>query len=58
MGVSAIPICRKSVSVVGVGFVFLMKMWMSPIGTIVNQEGFSLAGTERLSAGTMGKPES
>jgi hypothetical protein len=35
-----------------------MKMWMSPIGTMVNRAGSSLAGTQRLSAGTMGKPES
>jgi hypothetical protein len=58
LGVSAIPIRRKSVSVAGVGSVSPMKMWMSPIGTTVNRVGFSLAGNQRLSAGTMGKPES
>jgi hypothetical protein len=54
----AIPIRQKLVSVAGVGFVSPMKMLMSPIRTMVNRAGFSLAGTQRLSAGMMGKPES
>jgi hypothetical protein len=58
LGVSAIPIHRKLVSVAGVRSVSPMKMWMSPTGTIVNRVGSSLAGTQRLSAGTMAKPES
>jgi hypothetical protein len=45
LGVSAIPIRRKLVSVAGVGFVSLMKIWISPIGMIVNRVGSSLAGT-------------
>jgi hypothetical protein len=42
---------------VGVGFVSPMKMWMSPIGMTENWAWFSLADTQRLSAGTLGKPE-
>jgi hypothetical protein len=57
LGISAIPIRRKLVSVARVGFVSLMKIWISPIGMTVNQAGSSLAGTQRLSAGMMGKPE-
>jgi hypothetical protein len=48
LGVSAIPILQKSVSVARVGFVSPMKMWMSPIGITINQAGFSLAGIDTL----------
>jgi hypothetical protein len=58
LGVSTIPIRQKLVFVAGVGFVSPMKIWISPIGMTVNRAGSSLAGTQRLSVGTMGKPES
>jgi hypothetical protein len=44
MGISAIPIRWKLVSMAAVGFVSPMKMRISPIGMMENQAGFSLAG--------------